>query len=931
MNNDKLSIIREVLYEIQKDMMITRNLDELLIRIYENIKKVLYAENFFIALYDEVKDEISFPFFKDKYDTNPGPMKNRKSLTDYVLKTGKSLLTTPEILEKITKEYGLELIGTDMESWLGIPLIIQSKAIGVLVVQSYEKEIKYSDDDKNFLEAIASDVALAIERRQSEEELLVLKHSIDSSIDGAYWMDSEGRFIYVNDAGCKALGYSREEILEMNITQVNPNVTFERWKEVWQYIKENKSFTSESTHRRKNGSEFPVEISSVYLKFGNKEYCNGFAKDITERLKAEEKLNQNISVLKTTLDSTADAILVVDLEGKIVDFNKKFIEMWNLPDELIETGKERDLIVSDIDRQLMEIILGQLKNPDKFVTRIKELYKVPEKNSYDVIEFLDGRIIERYSLPQYKDNKPVGRVWSFRDNTERIAAEKALLESEEHYRTLLTSIPDMMFRIDSEGRFTDYYAENYSVLIMPPEDFMWKKYDDVLPPLISEKLKTCIIEAKKTGKHGKFEYGIELPDIGFREYEARVNGFGNECVCIIRDITEKKNQEKELIRTKEKAIVSERLKSSFLANMSHELRTPMVGILGFAELMMELADNDEIKGFADKIQKSGKRLMETLNLILDLSKIEADKIEVKLSLVNLVKLVKEVYDNYLNEAERKKIKLSFNASEEQIISQIDERMLWESVNNLVNNAVKFTNKGKVTIDLFTEVVADKKFAVIKVSDTGIGISPEFIDTIFEEFRQVSEGYSRGFEGTGLGLTITKNFVEKIGGALSVKSKLNEGTIFSIRLPLAVSSIIPLQEKKHPEKQMSAVSKKGTKILCVDDDSITKDFVKFILKDLYSVDFANDGIEAIEKSKFKKYSLILMDINLGKGINGIETAQKIRKISGYKHIPVIALTSYAMKGDKEEFLKSGMDGYISKPFKSAEMIEIIEKFIREKKQ
>ena len=248
---------------------------------------------------------------------------------------------------------------------------------------------------------------------------------------------------------------------------------------------------------------------------------------------------------------------------------------------------------------------------------------------------------------------------------------------------------------------------------------------------------------------------------------------------IKEDITEKKRIIEELKTAKEKAEEMSNVKSSFLANMSHELRTPMMGILGNAEIISISTEDIEIKDMASAIYTSGQRLINTLNLILDLSRIEANKESLDIESLDVVSIIKDVVDHYSSAAWQRNLSLEFITRLDKIYSNLDERLFREVLNNLINNAIKFTNNGGITVSLSTD--ADKM--IIKVIDTGIGIPSESLGIIFEEFRQVSEGYGRNFEGTGLGLTITKKFVEKLGGTISVESKTDIGSEFTVVFPV----------------------------------------------------------------------------------------------------------------------------------------------------
>lgn len=400
------------------------------------------------------------------------------------------------------------------------------------------------------------------------------------------------------------------------------------------------------------------------------------------------------------------------------------------------------------------------------------------------------------------------------------------------------------------------------------------------------------------------------------------------------DITELKIKEKELIDAKEKADESNRLKSTFLANMSHELRTPMIGILGYSDLLINELKEAKLNKMAVAIHDSGQRLIDTLNLILDLSRLEANKHNIDFQIVNLNSLVKDVTFHFEAAASRKKLFLKTSIPTYEIVARTDPRMIRDIMNNLINNAIKFTVSGGVFITL---EVFHKDF-IIKIKDTGIGIPEKSRHLIFEEFRQVSEGLGRGFQGTGLGLTICKKYAELLGGEISVYSIPDEGSEFSFKIPLyteesEIRNDLEVEVDEKSEEfdinQNILTTDKTTKhkILIVEDDETSRDIIFLFLKSYYDLSFAENGEQAIELSNKTNFKVILMDINLGSGITGIETKDAIRKITGYINIPIIAATAFAMLGDKEKFLESGFDYYISKPYLKHQLIKVLNEIIQ----
>lgn len=251
-------------------------------------------------------------------------------------------------------------------------------------------------------------------------------------------------------------------------------------------------------------------------------------------------------------------------------------------------------------------------------------------------------------------------------------------------------------------------------------------------------------------------------------------------IAIQEDITEKKKTFEELIIAKEKAENANRVKNIFLANMSHELRTPLIGILGYSEMLKNELQQEDKKEMATGILRSGNRLLNTLNLILDLTKFESDRFELNMKRVNLVDEIKIAYEIFKGAAMDKKLNFYLRIEADTLIAKMDERMFKIILENLINNAIKFTNEGSITIIAGTE---DNNTIFIRIEDTGIGIAKEHHDIIFEEFRQVSEGINRDYQGTGLGLSITKKYIEILNGTISVESMLGEGSVFTIRFPV----------------------------------------------------------------------------------------------------------------------------------------------------
>jgi signal transduction histidine kinase/CheY-like chemotaxis protein len=392
-------------------------------------------------------------------------------------------------------------------------------------------------------------------------------------------------------------------------------------------------------------------------------------------------------------------------------------------------------------------------------------------------------------------------------------------------------------------------------------------------------------------------------------------------------VIERELAKKELIEAKETAESMNKLKSNFLANMSHELRTPLIAILGFAEILGHEVENKDWNEMVSTIMNSGKRLLETLNLILDLSKIEADKVQVKVKDLNITDEIVETINLLKPVADKKNLFLKSEFSDKDVVLKLDKRLFQSIITNLINNGIKYTISGGVTVSLNTFNDDCNSYAEIKVSDTGIGIAEEDQDFVFDEFRQASEGLNRNFEGTGLGLTITKKFVEKMGGTITLESNPANGSTFKVVFPLSPETSDSYENEVGNDKveQLPDLTyyTNNNKALIIDDDPATRKITEMFLKDQINTKTVCNIKDALKEANEYDYSIVLMDISLGQGISGVDLLKDFRKIPYYKNIPIIAVTAHAMVGDREKFLLEGFDDYLSKPFTKVDLIKKIE--------
>ena len=401
-------------------------------------------------------------------------------------------------------------------------------------------------------------------------------------------------------------------------------------------------------------------------------------------------------------------------------------------------------------------------------------------------------------------------------------------------------------------------------------------------------------------------------------------------VYIQTDISLRKLQELEVMRAKHEAEEMNKLKSYFLSNISHEMRTPLISILGFSEVLKDELIDKEHADAAKYIYDSGIRLQKTISSILSLQDIESEKLEITNDNMNLIELLDNVSAKYKKEAVKKGIlfKTYFNCEEAWI--KTDRYLLTKVLSNILDNAIKFTKQGEISFTLLTQVEKNHSYAIINITDSGVGISPNKIAQAFIPFRQGSEGLSRAYEGMGLGLYISKQILELLHGQIKIESQIGKGTQVEIKIPILppekeITQEINAQKTLITETRQDQTLDKPSILLVEDNEGNRKVFNRFLRND-FLVDNAEDGISAISKADLKKYDLILMDINLGPGIDGMEAFRRIRKLPNCKEVPVIAVTAYTMQSDKQKFLNYGFTGYIQKTVMKEDLIAFIKSML-----
>ncbi|MGK5092240.1 ATP-binding protein [Deltaproteobacteria bacterium TL4] len=405
-------------------------------------------------------------------------------------------------------------------------------------------------------------------------------------------------------------------------------------------------------------------------------------------------------------------------------------------------------------------------------------------------------------------------------------------------------------------------------------------------------------------------------------------------LIVFRDITARNEMEKELLIAKEQAEEMSWFKTNFLANMSHEIRTPLNAILGFAHLLQESMIQERYQAYIEPIIKNGQRLLKTINNIIELSSLESKQYELEPIELDLNEECHSIVHLMTPLAQEKKLSLSIVSKNSNVYAKLDRMAFSKILNYLVGNALKFTIEGEIRVEVDRTHEGSEDWAVIRIIDTGIGINTDFVSQIFEQFIQESSGYNRKYEGSGLGLSITAELIKLMNGHVKVESQPNVGSIFQVYFP-AMEHIISYSatENKDLWRDFSYELPKNPlpRILLVENDSDCQELTKCFIESFCQLDIVSNGEEALEKAKSKQYEVVLLDINLGTGIDGREVTRQLRKMPDYQNTSIIALTAYAMKGDKKQFLKEGMNDYLSKPYSKQHLVLLIKRLLKERKK
>ncbi|MGZ3862815.1 MAG: PAS domain S-box protein [Bacteroidia bacterium] len=759
---------------------------------------------------------------------------------------------------------------------------------------------------------------------------LEYKEIVENVNDIIFNIDKKGYFTYFNPLFYKLTGYKHKEVIGKHFTfLIEPSF---KKKAILFYLQQlekkikNTYFEFPIIKKDKKLMWVGQTVSLVRLK-NKKNELIAVARNITDRVEFEGKHKAANLRLSALIENLQSGILLEDENRKIVLTNDIFCSLFSIP------VKPQQLIGSDCSESA-EQTKALFKDEAEFVRGISQILTEKKLKLNELLHLKDGRIFSRDYIPIFSKDTYLGHLWKYEDVTASLNTQDAIKRSEEKYRRIINNMQLGLLEVDSNGIIMNADERICEITGYSKKELYGK---NAVEMLLEKKYFEAMKEQskiRKTGQSSVYEVQLIKKDgslawimiSGTPLYNDNHEIIGS--IGIHLDVTSQKRTEAALAEAKGKAESSSRAKEIFMANMSHEIRTPLNAILGMAGLLSETGLNEKQGQYLKAIRSSSSNLLTIINDILDLSKINSGNFTLNYQPFDLPETLTQSIDSLVFSATQKGLSLDYFI-DENIPRHLygDALRVNQVILNLLSNAIKFTSKGGIKIDV--SLINKQELGIevaIRVSDTGIGIAAEKIDSIFDSFTQEDESVSRNYGGTGLGLSISKQIVELMGGHIFVSSRKDIGSTFVCVIPFKYANIE--NASGNTAGIIDTDRTKGVKVLLVEDNPLNETIACEMIRSLSAEVFtAHTGLEAVTKLKYETFDIVLMDIQMPE-MGGVEATQVIRNELNIQ-TPIIALTANAIIGDKEKYMAAGMNDYLSKPFEKTDLyLKIVDNLRRD---
>ncbi len=782
------------------------------------------------------------------------------------------------------------------ERWVVVTDISQRRQIEMLLHQQSQKDIN----------------------KYAEQYQAVLA----TGLFGFWLLDMTGKMMDVNDTYCRMSGYSREELLQLYITDLDAAESTEETARHLEELIADGVASFESEHKTKEGWVYSVEISTVFLRSQN--HIVTLIRDISDRKIAEAELQLSESRYQAIVEDQTDLICRYRPDGRLTFVNEAYLRCFK---------KKRNQLINHnyiphIPEPDLTIVLEQLKE----ITSDRPIVNVEHQ-----VIMSDGTLRWQHWIHRgvYSSEASVIEYQAVgRDITDRKTAESALKESRGRLKAYMDNSIDVIFTLNTEGEFQfvsrawerhfgyslkKVLGRNFSLFVHP---------DDISP--CAEYLMQIMNGCQNITSP---PYRVKRFDGSWCYFVANGSRYldaNNEWqfIGVAHDISGQMETEEQLRKAKAAADAASNAKTAFLATMSHEIRTPLSALLGSIELLSESELVPQQQVYLKNCHSAAQMLLQVINDVLDFSKIEAGKLELNKESFSVISMVRGIVKIFAGSAVDKGVALTLkSAGDLPAHISSDQHRLSQIITNLLSNAIKFTDHGTISLEITWEqppfdTHKDSVVLVIAVRDTGIGIPPEKQETIFDSFTQLENFSDRRHAGTGLGLAICRRLALMMGGTITLSSMPGQGSVFTLSLPVAVSRPIR-QATAWCAETIPAVPRK---ILLADDDELGRSVTAAMLQRRgHSVTAVENGTSLLEALQWQQFDIILSDISMP-DMDGIEVLRIIR--SGDQTgidaaVPIIAMTAHAFSEDRIRFLSCGFNGYAAKPLDFEELLQQID--------